>query len=794
MVVCLGLGCVAAVCAAYSPSQVGALKVDYPAFMSRNDVVYLSPPEEGWENLPLGNGRLGAALWQPEGIVLQLNTALSAVYNGAIARVCLNSAPGLLDGLKSYEMRLAPYDAGVTVHLGYEKGEVRVRTFIPADTDAVVMEVEDTRPGVPHRLGLETWRETASTAMDGNRIVVSDKLSCEGEPDYRFALAADMDEATPAEGGVAELETAARKYVVYAAFAQTRDGNTDVVAEAGKQLAALRRKGIKNLRREHCKWWAEFWSKSLVNLSSGDGIAGYVENLWVMHIYAMGAGSRGEVQPKFNGGLWTHDRDNREWGSQYWHWNQQAMTWPIFASNHPDLHRAYHTLYFGMLPAVKKWTREAYGLDGAQFQETIPFHGRMPHWESVTGMHPRVPVPKEFKHTNGILSTSAEIAMQFWWYWLYTGDEAFLREKAYPLMKDVAIFYLGYLEKDDKGRYNMWPSNAHESYWCVKNPLSDMAALRYLFPTVIQATELLGRDADLREQCREVLAHLAPYSMDAKGDFLAPHELEPGKEAKLRHTENIRLFPISIFPLMTLGSQDYELALRTFRRRNCINANGWNNDALAAARLGIADEEASDRLFPDRKPGEDRTRGVEWLLPEHAHAHQVYPCGLGDYAWRQPGPFPYFCSSGPFATAVNEMLLQGWSGVIRVAPALPKNWNAKFTLLAMGGFLVTAECENGKVLYATIESQRGGMARLVNPFGEPAVVFRAGKTVKTISDASTADVIAFETKAGRMYRIVPVSRPDAATDRPVVSGKRNDAPRNLPFKSKRCWIGKPAAE
>ena len=53
------------------------------------------------------------------------------------------------------------------------------------------------------------------------------------------------------------------------------------------------------------------------------------------------------------------------------------------------------------------------------------------------GIHPRLRTPIVSSCTSLILSSSGEIAMQFWWKYLYTGDRAFLKEKAYPLMKAV---------------------------------------------------------------------------------------------------------------------------------------------------------------------------------------------------------------------------------------------------------------------------------------------------------------------------------------------------------------------
>jgi len=784
-VTALGVGLAASLAAGADAVRVGHLTVDYASFLSRNDIVYLSPPREGWEGLPLGNGRLGAQAWQPDGLTFQLNTPLSGVYGGAIARIHLGAEPGPLTGLRSYEQRLSLCRAAVTTHSRHTNGERDVAAFIPADADALVLEVADTRPDARHRVEMEVWRSSASLRVADGILLLTDALKLAGEPDYRFAIALGLDDPKAAARGLAALGTAAPRFVAYAAFAATRDPRADVAAEAMGKLAELRRRGLAAVRQAHEAAWAAFWAKSILHLHSADGVADYLENLWHIHLYAMACGSRGEVPPKFNGGLWTDDRDLREWGAAFWHWNTQETYWPLYAANHLDLLRPYYDMYFGMLPTVRAWTKEMYGLDGAQFQETIPFNGRMGKWPTVRGVHPRVPVPTQFAHTNAILSSSAEIAMQFWWAWLYTGDEAFLRDRAYPLMKEATLFYLGYLEKDKQGRYIIWPSNAHETYWRVQNPATDLAAVRYLFPAVLRAAETLNCDPDLRARCREALDHLAPYPLDPKTGAILPFEPQPGEKIEVSNAENPELFPIGVFPLIALGSPDYALALKTFHARKHVNTSGWTTDSICAARLGIADDEASRRLFPGWTPADRNGWGIERLLPNHAELYQDHPNGLMDYYGREPAIHPYLEGSGTFATACGEMLLQSWDGVIRVAIALPRAWNAKFTLLAMGGFLVSAECEGGKVLYVAIESQRGGEARLANPFEGPALVRQGDQTLLRSADS----MFSFPTTAGGTYLVVPESQPDAARGRPVLTGTANAAPKRLSPASQR-WIGK----
>lgn len=72
-----------------------------------------------------------------------------------------------------------------------------------------------------------------------------------------------------------------------------------------------------------------------------------------------------------------------------------------------------------------------------------------------------------------------------------------------------------------------------------------------------------------------------------------------------------------------------------------------------------------------------------------------------------------------FASGIQEMLLQSHTGVIRVFPAIPKEWkNVSFKQLrAIGGYLVSASLKEGKMASLKVYSEQGGHARFVIPNG-----------------------------------------------------------------------------
>ena len=70
-----------------------------------------------------------------------------------------------------------------------------------------------------------------------------------------------------------------------------------------------------------------------------------------------------------------------------------------------------------------------------------------------------------------------------------------------------------------------------------------------------------------------------------------------------------------------------------------------------------------------------------------------------------------------FAAAVQEMLLQSHTGVIRIFPAIPESWkDVSFeNLRSMGAFLVSATRKGGVVTRLRIYSEKGGTLRVISP-------------------------------------------------------------------------------
>ncbi len=230
----------------------------------------------------------------------------------------------------------------------------------------------------------------------------------------------------------------------------------------------------------------------------------------------------------------------------------------------------------------------------------------------------------------------------------------------------------------------------------------DIALLRWLFAAVIEATDILSRDAGFAAQCRERLDHLPLYPM--RDGALVDME---SKEFVYSHRHNGMLTPI--YPCADLAGRAAVKTVNRFLARGKwlwgCHSVPWQ--AAACARLGHG-EEAGDLLAEMFE---------SYFLPSGGfNLNYNYQRRLDGIA----GP-PVFCneSNSGFSAALLEMLLQSHNGILQVFPALPRRWkNAAFDRLrAEGALLVSATRRNGRTTEVVIRSERGGTVRVKSPWG-----------------------------------------------------------------------------
>ncbi|MBI2941930.1 MAG: hypothetical protein HYY04_15990 [Chloroflexi bacterium] len=475
------------------------------------------------------------------------------------------------------------------------------------------------------------------------------------------------------------------------------------------------------LAEEHRQFWHDYWRRSFVHLPSKP----FLTQQWFFSQYLLACCWRpGRLAPGLFG-PWAWE-DCPGWGNDYhWDYNMQQAIWGAFSSNHLEQTVPYDDAALALLPTAQKDAHEVYGIDGAKFFLTS---------------YPRKAANNPFPmiHYDKMMSLNGWVAHPLWWHYLYSQDEDYLRTRAYPLMRDCAKFYAGYLTQAPDGRYDIWPT----AVWDVllsphlkqnRNCHMDLAFIRYLMKACLVASEVLGVDADLRPVWRDIVENLRAYPTTdtPEGKVFVDFEGLPVTRFGLP------IASAAIFPADDLGLHSpesvREIAWRTAKSLPYTHEGDVVLTAMAKVRLG------SDELDAI----EEHTRAS--LMPNH---------GMWVSNWRQV----VWVHAAGWPIVVNESVLQSYTGQLRVAPVRLKTDVRFGQLRTVGAFLVSGEIRpGGEVAYLAITSTAGRPCSLVRPWDDPVRV-REFLSMALVSVTETDGILSFPTAAGLTY---VVDRPGA---------------------------------
>jgi hypothetical protein len=460
---------------------------------------------------------------------------------------------------------------------------------------------------------------------------------------------------------------------------------------ARERLLAARQAGWDAMLAAHCAWWAAYWRRGLVLV--GDSAA---EKWYYLSLYLCGSIIEpGRVSPGLQG-VWIKENVPAWLGDYHTNINLQAVYWGLFANNRLDLLEPYVTCLERMAPQARRDTAGYFQMPGLRF----PHAGSIDGYELTQG---------DWSVNLGIsVGGSAWLAQLLWQIYLYSNDVTFLRERAWPLLRDVVRFYEAYLRPDpESGRLNLEPSLFYESA-CPRLECSgrnsgyELPMVYAAFQMAIQAAERLACEPALRDRWRGVLARLAEFpAADEQSGWIA----FDGRDLRAVPTHFFSLTPVFPAELVSLwhGPEKWrQQALATLK--NPVTANSLTGKAWCGGqglrelvRLGLAEQAlAAARFEPGNGDNANNANGL------------VQAWG-GHYLQADHGPG--MCGVLP------DMLLLAPDGVLRLFPCWPETLPATFhSLRAPGAFLVSAEFAGGQTVRAVIQSLAGNALRLANPW------------------------------------------------------------------------------
>jgi alpha-L-fucosidase 2 len=249
--------------------------------------------------------------------------------------------------------------------------------------------------------------------------------------------------------------------------------------------------------------------------------------------YLMIASSRAGGQPANLQGLWN-ESTSPPWDSKYTvNINTEMNYWLTEPTNLAECGRPLFDALAEIAESGRSTAKKHYDASGWVLHHNFDlWRGTAPINASNHGIWP----------TGG-----AWLCQHLWWHYVYGGDEQFLRDRAYPLMKGAAEFFVGYLIEDPRSDQR-WlisgPSNSPEIGGLVMGPTMDHQIIRELFANTAEAARVLDVDEEFARKIDALRVRIAPNRIGRHGQLQEWLEDKDDPKNDHRHVSHLwGLFP-----------------------------------------------------------------------------------------------------------------------------------------------------------------------------------------------------------------------------------------------------------
>ena len=773
-------------------------------------ILFFDQPAATWPDaLPVGNGRLGAMVFgNPANERLQLNE--ETVWMGerrdrnnpqagrtpevrkllmagkvheaeALAAQVMMGIPDRLPcyqtlgdlwldfdnvpaAVNNYRLELDLDEAVVKTRFSAAGAQWTREVFSSAPRNVIVARIESTRPfALTLRLDRPAYSETTAAASD--RLVMTgaarpvkpttDPATQERQVGvaFRAELKAIPEGGTVrAAGNTLRIENARAVTLLLTACTDYREHDAvGMAAACARNLRSAAGRSFRELRGEHVTDYRRYASranlrlldgpdplrdlatdKRMLRLRNGGDDPNLIATYFQFGRYMLISSSRPGTLPATLQGIWNESLDP-PWGSKFTvNINTEMNYWMAESANLSEL----HTQLFDLLDSTRTFgsatARKYYNARGFVVHHNTDIWG-----DSIPVDHVQA----------GVWPLGAGwISLHLFSHYAYTLDAAFLRDRAYPRLKEIAEFFLDYLVPGPDGTLLSGPSQSPENKYKLPDgstaslcmsPAMDTEIIRAIFDRVSRSSKILGVDDALRAQVEAAAKRLPPFKIGKTGALQEWNEDYGETEPGHRHISHLfALYPDHQITLRE--TPDLAKAARAVLERRLANgggSTGWSRAWIVNCWARLEDGEAAHS-------------SLLALLRNCTRPNFFDICGM-----KANSPFQIDGNLGGTAGVI-EMLLQSHGGVLRFLPALPSAWpSGSFRgLRARGNIEVDCAWHNGKATIATLRANADGRIALAAPAGQRILrVTRLGKEVPLGSvNAQTAQL---NLSAASQYRV-----------------------------------------
>jgi alpha-L-fucosidase 2 len=628
----------------------------------------------------------------------------------------------------------------------------------------IVVRIESTKP-FALTLRLDRPAQSDTTAAAGDRLVMTGEarpVKPTTDPTrqelqvgvaFRAELKAIPEGGTVrAAGNTLRIENVHAVTLLLTASTDFRAHDAAGMAAAcARNLRSSAGRSYKELRAEHVADYRRYASranlrllngpdplrdlatdKRMERLRNGSDDPGLIATYFQYGRYMLISSSRPGTLPANLQGIWNESLDP-PWGSKFTvNINTEMNYWMAESANLAELHAQLFDLLDSTRAFGSATARKYYNARGFVVNHNTDIWGDS--------------IPVDHVQAGVWPMGAAWISLHLFSHYAYSLDTAFLRDRAYPRLKEIAEFLLDYLVPGPDGSLLSGPSQSPENKYKLPDgstaslcmsPAMDTEIIRAVFDRVWRCSKILGVDNALRAQVEAAAKRLPPFKIGRTGALQEWNEDYGETEPGHRHISHLfALYPDHQITLRE--TPELAKAARAVLERRLANgggSTGWSRAWIVNCWARLEDGEAAHS-------------SLLALLRNCTRPNFFDICGM-----KANSPFQIDGNLGGTAGIV-EMLLQSHNGVLRFLPALPSAWpKGSFRgLRARGGLEVDCAWSNGKATIATLRANANGHIALAAPAGQRILrVTRLGKEVPLQSvNAQTAQV---ELRAGSQYRV-----------------------------------------